>query len=352
MFFHLAFPSLLQELYQHYGCHHCGTRARGMVVGDHMPPNKLIKAQAKAWQQAPWLARRLLALLGQKPDLTQRFYPQCGACSSRQGGSIAGGASRALVMHRRWLDTPQAVAAIVVGVRGFASASASVSGGLRSPGGRASLGGAVRSASVKRIRSFLGWAANPLALSPLRLLPPPPAPLALPSPPLERLDQSADLFSCSHPLLLTGGPYTPRSATVAAAANANQGVRLRRPRGQARQQYDQNVFDEGRRAQGDMSRNAAELSPYVVTSPSEQRKSADPFKSVPVYKQSYNDLYSHAEAVEASSIAEQQQAAQWLRQRHSAAVAAAAKRPRRSQSMSEWDVTVSSSNRSTQSHPC
>ncbi|XP_044181512.1 uncharacterized protein LOC122962460 [Acropora millepora] len=45
-----------------YGCHSCGKRWRTLFVGDHIPPNMIVKK-------------------GQE----QRFYPQCRSCSFQQG---------------------------------------------------------------------------------------------------------------------------------------------------------------------------------------------------------------------------------------------------------------------------
>ena len=49
----------------------------------------------------------------------QRYYAQCGQCSSRQGGLIAAASRRAsmLVMHRWWRLTPGAIPRIIVGLR-------------------------------------------------------------------------------------------------------------------------------------------------------------------------------------------------------------------------------------------
>ena len=48
-----------------YGCHSCGRKRVDSFIGDHMPPNKLAK-----------------------PGQLQRLYPQCPACSSKQGGAV------------------------------------------------------------------------------------------------------------------------------------------------------------------------------------------------------------------------------------------------------------------------
>jgi hypothetical protein len=74
----------LNAMGQRLGCHTCGVR-RASFVGDHQPPNKL----ARPWEE-------------------QRFYPQCTACSSRQGAALAGDrqllcAHTALRAHHIWL---------------------------------------------------------------------------------------------------------------------------------------------------------------------------------------------------------------------------------------------------------
>ncbi|EDO46360.1 predicted protein [Nematostella vectensis] len=56
----------LVKLGKRYGCHTCGRKRWQTFVGDHIPPNKLLK-----------------------PGKTQRFYPQCTNCSNKQGAALS-----------------------------------------------------------------------------------------------------------------------------------------------------------------------------------------------------------------------------------------------------------------------
>jgi len=67
----------IQAVGRRHGCHTCGDR-RARYHADHMPPNAFVK-RANA---APW--RRLLRV----PPQTQRFFPQCEACSGLQGRAV------------------------------------------------------------------------------------------------------------------------------------------------------------------------------------------------------------------------------------------------------------------------
>ena len=58
----------LLALGKKHGCHTCGRRWFTGFVGDHMPPNYLVK-----------------------PGQKQRFYPQCTTCSNLQGATIRAG---------------------------------------------------------------------------------------------------------------------------------------------------------------------------------------------------------------------------------------------------------------------
>ncbi|KXJ08662.1 uncharacterized protein LOC110248478 [Exaiptasia diaphana] len=56
----------LTRLGRRHGCHSCGKKRGRLFVGDHIPPNKLLKS-------------------GQK----QHFFPQCSKCSSSQGAALS-----------------------------------------------------------------------------------------------------------------------------------------------------------------------------------------------------------------------------------------------------------------------
>ncbi|KAJ7376366.1 hypothetical protein OS493_035111 [Desmophyllum pertusum] len=62
----VAVRQKLTLLGKKYGCHSCGKRWRTSFVGDHMPPNKLVRKGQRQW-----------------------FYPQCTSCSSLQGAAVS-----------------------------------------------------------------------------------------------------------------------------------------------------------------------------------------------------------------------------------------------------------------------
>ncbi|KAL6766357.1 hypothetical protein ACKKBG_A35715 [Auxenochlorella protothecoides x Auxenochlorella symbiontica] len=97
-----------RELFRFFkrdGCHHCGTR-RGDVIGDHMPPNKLVLDRVEAMPAALRTLRRLPFVkeasealgvhLGPTP---QRYYPQCQPCALKQASAVKHGKTR-LVFHQ------------------------------------------------------------------------------------------------------------------------------------------------------------------------------------------------------------------------------------------------------------
>ena len=56
----------LNDFGRRTGCHSCGDRRAAPYIGDHMPPNSLVRAGE-----------------------SQRFYPHCKRCSNAQGGSLS-----------------------------------------------------------------------------------------------------------------------------------------------------------------------------------------------------------------------------------------------------------------------
>jgi hypothetical protein len=96
----------LRVLYRRDGCHHCGSR-RGQVVGDHMPPNKLVEQHAKSAVRhiynipivgrAAKQAADALGIVVGPPR--QRYYPQCESCSSLQSGAMRNSHQK-LVLHK------------------------------------------------------------------------------------------------------------------------------------------------------------------------------------------------------------------------------------------------------------
>uniref|UniRef100_A0A061S4S6 Uncharacterized protein n=1 Tax=Tetraselmis sp. GSL018 TaxID=582737 RepID=A0A061S4S6_9CHLO len=110
----------LRRMFHRDGCHTCGTR-RGKVIGDHQPPNKVAAERSKASQlsstdisavlgnaatqaagslvtgKGPSQAaqplvkafRKVMKIVPKELEasrsFTQRYYPQCDTCSSKQG---------------------------------------------------------------------------------------------------------------------------------------------------------------------------------------------------------------------------------------------------------------------------
>ncbi|GAX84202.1 hypothetical protein CEUSTIGMA_g11625.t1 [Chlamydomonas eustigma] len=116
--------SQLISMFNRDGCHHCGSR-KGNVIGDHIPPTKLIK-DAKSQQKAveanmkhiPEIIRKVLA---PKPlhHFKQDYYPQCQGCSQAQAVLMRHGKSSALRLHRVWMLSPGATPGMLVGFRQF-----------------------------------------------------------------------------------------------------------------------------------------------------------------------------------------------------------------------------------------
>lgn len=97
----------LIRMFRRDGCHHCGTK-KGMVIGDHMPPNKHIVQQTEAavTQLVDSLYRNkafrlTMDSLGFSPisRSKQRYYPQCAPCSQKQASAVRNNRSH-LVFHR------------------------------------------------------------------------------------------------------------------------------------------------------------------------------------------------------------------------------------------------------------
>eukprot|EP00877_Chromochloris_zofingiensis_P002503 jgi/Chrzof1/12253/Cz06g27090.t1 len=118
-----AQPSIKRELvriFKRDGCHHCGA-TKGPVIGDHMPPNKVVYGKGED-RLAAWLAEqpvigKVRGVLGMSAISRQRFYPQCQRCSIKQSAAIKHG-KRVLVLH---LHSPkyrtEHLAGLLVGLR-------------------------------------------------------------------------------------------------------------------------------------------------------------------------------------------------------------------------------------------
>lgn len=75
---------LIQELGRKHGCHSCGRRGgSAKFVADHQPPSKLVDKSASTGKAGE---------LG----IAQRFFPHCGQCASRQGGTLGSKTGKAL----------------------------------------------------------------------------------------------------------------------------------------------------------------------------------------------------------------------------------------------------------------
>ncbi|KIZ03940.1 hypothetical protein MNEG_4020 [Monoraphidium neglectum] len=111
----------LARFFRRDGCHHCGTR-RGPVIGDHMPPNKLVFTRG-ASQLAAWFndlpgirqVRGLTGATAARP--AQRFFAQCQRCSLRQATALRHN-KRVLVLHMRLpRQRSNTLAGVLVGLR-------------------------------------------------------------------------------------------------------------------------------------------------------------------------------------------------------------------------------------------
>ncbi|MEW5311094.1 MAG: hypothetical protein WDW38_002837 [Sanguina aurantia] len=82
----------LEAIFRRDGCHHCGSR-RGEVIGDHIPPNKVVKDAVAAaasndfFQALVTKAASALRLVDD-PAVVQRYYAQCRSCSDQQGSLL------------------------------------------------------------------------------------------------------------------------------------------------------------------------------------------------------------------------------------------------------------------------
>ncbi|GIL78967.1 hypothetical protein Vretimale_194 [Volvox reticuliferus] len=112
------------------GCHHCGTRSNG-VIGDHMPPYKVVRDALAAREAAGGVEKflsRVADFIGIKDEsLKQVYYAQCRACSNRQaqlmrngtrGTALPGIWPPELVVHSpARLVTRPAASGVLVGMR-------------------------------------------------------------------------------------------------------------------------------------------------------------------------------------------------------------------------------------------
>ncbi|KAG2423011.1 hypothetical protein HXX76_015609 [Chlamydomonas incerta] len=140
----------LSVLFGRDGCHHCGTLRNG-VIGDHMPPYKVVRDAVAAREAAGGLEkllRRAADALGLKDNsLKQVYFAQCRDCSGRQAQLMRNGTRATLLPGGLWppelvLHAPQRLAArpslpaLLVGSRYYVDAAvAAAAAGGRRPGG-------------------------------------------------------------------------------------------------------------------------------------------------------------------------------------------------------------------------
>lgn len=96
----------LLRIFRRDGCHHCGTRAGGQVIADHMPPNKLTPPPrlglARRLASKSTLVRRAAAALGlEGGPPRQRYYPQVRgrAVDGTRGRDVRPGVALLVEMH-------------------------------------------------------------------------------------------------------------------------------------------------------------------------------------------------------------------------------------------------------------
>jgi len=118
----------LVRFFRRDGCHHCGRRGRGQVIGDHMPPNKHAQEQineARRRLLGPLLRlpimRRAAAAVGMHTGPPkQRYYPQCSPCSLKQSSAVRTGRRRLVlheVLHRGGKSSTWHAAGALIGLR-------------------------------------------------------------------------------------------------------------------------------------------------------------------------------------------------------------------------------------------
>ncbi|KAG1664411.1 hypothetical protein FOA52_009733 [Chlamydomonas sp. UWO 241] len=161
----------LISLFKRDGCHHCGSK-RGPVIGDHIPPTKLVKVDAAAAVSSSALLRYVRAMLPSALLGTaggrQAYYAQCTPCCRAQSNLMRHGRRSPLVLHR-WLVPPGLLPGVLVGFRQHYSSLPGGKGGGGAPGGggggRGSNGGGGRSrqeedvaqGGARKGRGLWGW---------------------------------------------------------------------------------------------------------------------------------------------------------------------------------------------------
>ena len=124
--------SQLTRIFKRDGCHHCGTK-RGPVIGDHIPPTKLVtevRKEAVSLEDLPYLLRQIRLFFIKDADMKQAYFAQCQRCSLSQAALMrrysgaSGGKLRrsALVMHGLMIQ-PGLLPGIIVGLRQFVDLS-------------------------------------------------------------------------------------------------------------------------------------------------------------------------------------------------------------------------------------
>ncbi|PNH11387.1 hypothetical protein TSOC_001805 [Tetrabaena socialis] len=136
----------LSVIFGRDGCHHCGTRSNG-VIGDHMPPYKVVRDTVAAREAAVGLEKLLAqaasAIGLQDHSLKQVYFAQCRGCSGKQAQLMRNG-TRSTLLPGLWpphlvAHTPARLAGrpalpgVLVGMRYYIGAAVRPYG--RGPGG-------------------------------------------------------------------------------------------------------------------------------------------------------------------------------------------------------------------------
>lgn len=138
----------LMRIFKRDGCHHCGTK-RGPVIGDHIPPTKLVqdtkKSNEASLQDLPFLMRQIKLLFIKNDSLKQAYYAQCQRCSQSQAALMrhysgtkakeeAGRHRRSALVFHSIMVQPGLLPGLLVGLRQYIDLSPSSEGGSHGEG--------------------------------------------------------------------------------------------------------------------------------------------------------------------------------------------------------------------------
>jgi hypothetical protein len=129
--------SQLVRIFKRDGCHHCGSK-RGPVIGDHIPPTKMVLDARKeaSLEDIPYLLRQIKLFFVKEQDMKQAYYAQCQKCSQSQAalmrhhsGSNGGSHRRSALRIHGLMVQPGLLPGLLVGLRQYVDLSESSSGG-------------------------------------------------------------------------------------------------------------------------------------------------------------------------------------------------------------------------------